>query len=105
MWAGLPGLFYSMEEETANPWMSTLKLDPNFDVLLHPLLLFEISDHIVRASQRGHEGAIVGALLGAQLSRSISIEFSFSCKTEKNKQGQWLIDLQWFDARLEQSMC
>ncbi|KAK3358630.1 hypothetical protein B0T24DRAFT_586503 [Lasiosphaeria ovina] len=76
--------------------------DSGLQVALHPLPILEISDYITRSSQRGHRGAIVGALLGQQNGREITIEHSFSCKTAKNQDGFYELDFQWFQGRLEQ---
>jgi COP9 signalosome complex subunit 6 len=93
-----------MADQAANELLSTQKAsDSSLQVVLHPLPILEISDFIVRGYQRGFQGAVVGALLGQQHGRDITIEHSFSCKADKNNDGLYELDLQWFNKRLEQS--
>lgn len=73
-------------------------------VILHPLPLIAISDYVVRHTLRKLEGPVVGALLGQQNGREVSIEFAYEAKTETLGDGVKL-DLAWFDERLEQSEC
>ncbi|KAK3352400.1 hypothetical protein B0T25DRAFT_456419 [Lasiosphaeria hispida] len=92
-----------MADQLVNDLLSTQKSsDSGLQVALHPLPILEISDYITRGSQRGQKGAIVGALLGQQNGREITVEHSFSCKSEKNAQGFYELDEAWFLARLEQ---
>lgn len=91
-----------MAPTTVNPLMSTQKSDNSLQVALHPLPILEISDYITRSYLRGYKGAIVGALMGQQNGRQITIEHSFSVKTEKYGQN-YKVDSEWFTARLEQS--
>ncbi|KAK0619938.1 hypothetical protein B0T14DRAFT_431335 [Immersiella caudata] len=76
--------------------------DSGLQVALHPLPLLEISDYITRGYQRGFKGAVVGALLGQQNGREITIEQSFTLKAEKSDKGLYELDEAWFVARLEQ---
>lgn len=71
-------------------------------VILHPLPLIAISDYVVRHTLRKLEGPVVGALLGQQNGREVSIEFAYEAKTETAGDGVKL-DMSWFDERLEQS--
>lgn len=71
-------------------------------VVLHPLPLIAISDYVVRHTLRQQEGPVVGALIGQQNGREISIEFAYEVKTEMNGSTVKL-DAAWFDQRLEQS--
>lgn len=73
-------------------------------VILHPLPLIAISDYVVRHTLRKLDGPVVGALLGQQNGREVSIEFAYEVKTkpEGDKIG---LDLAWFNERLEQSEC
>jgi len=92
-----------MAGQAANELLSTQKAsDSGLKVVLHPLPILEISDLIVRGYQRGLKGAVVGALLGQQNGREITIEHSFSCKPAKNADGLYVLDEQWFRQRLEQ---
>jgi COP9 signalosome complex subunit 6 len=87
-----------------NQLLSTQKSsDSSLQVALHPLPILEISDYITRSYLRGHSGAIVGALLGQQNGREITIEHSFSCLTIGTEDGRYKLDFQWFADRLEQS--
>jgi len=93
-----------MADQPINELLSAQKSsDSGLQVALHPLPLLEISDHITRGYQRGLKGAIVGALIGQQNGREITIEGSFICKSEKNAKGLYELDETWFAARLEQS--
>lgn len=91
-----------MAAATVNPLMSTQKSDSSLQVALHPLPILEISDYITRSYLRGYKGAIVGALIGQQNGRQITIEHSFSVKTEHTGQN-YKVDSEWFTARLDQS--
>ncbi|EGO59771.1 hypothetical protein NEUTE1DRAFT_61495 [Neurospora tetrasperma FGSC 2508] len=90
-----------MAAATVNPLMSTQKSDSSLQVALHPLPILEISDYITRSYLRGYKGAIVGALIGQQNGRQITIEHSFSVKTEHTGQN-YKVDSEWFTARLDQ---
>ena len=70
-----------MSNEVTNPLLSIHKSsDSGLQVHLHPLVLLIISDHITRHILRRQEGPIVGALLGQQKGREISIEHAFECQ-------------------------
>jgi len=89
---------------SVNSLISTQKsADAGLQVALHPLPILEISDYITRSYLRGYNGAVVGALLGQQNGRDITIEHSFSLKSAKNAEGIYELDYEWFLARLEQS--
>lgn len=71
-------------------------------IVLHPLPLIAISDYVVRHTLRQQTGPVVGALLGQQNGREISIEYAYEVKTETD--GDIVkLDVVWFDQRLEQS--
>lgn len=72
-------------------------------VILHPLPLIAISDYVVRHTLRKLQGPVVGALLGQQNGREVSIEFAYEVKTLVEDSGDVKLDLVWFDQRLEQS--
>lgn len=91
-----------------NPLLSTQKTsDSELQVVLHPLVLLTISDYITRHSLRGLQGPVVGALLGQQNGREITIEHAFEClvKSEEGENGSEivLLDAEWFSTRLQQS--
>lgn len=73
-------------------------------VILHPLPLIAISDYVVRHTLRKLEGPVVGALLGQQNGREVSIEFAYEIKTV-TENGVVNLDQPWFLERLEQSKC
>lgn len=92
-----------MEPRAVNGLLSTQKSSDGLQIALHPLPLLEISDHITRSYQRGHKGAIVGALLGQQNGRQITIEHSFTVGATKGEDGRYRTDPESFIARLDQS--
>jgi COP9 signalosome complex subunit 6 len=78
-------------------------------VVLHPLVLLAISDYITRHTLRAQSGPIVGALLGQQNGREITIEHAFDCKMgpapgeSDSSLALDSLDLSAFNNRLEQS--
>lgn len=68
---------------------------------LHPLILLTISDYITRHTLRRQETPIVGALIGQQSGRSVSLEHAFECQTVQHN-GQILLHEAWFKDRLQQ---
>ncbi len=92
-----------MADIPPNPLLSTHKAsDSGLQVLLHPLVLLTISDHITRHTLRQQKGPIVGALLGQQNGREISLEHAFDCKLVLNQNEEVLMDQSWFEDRLQQ---
>lgn len=89
---------------SSNLLLSSLK-SSQLQVVLHPLILLAISDYITRHTLREQQGPIVGALLGQQNGREITIEHAFDCHTgpEPSVDGGYLLDAPKFGARLEQS--
>ncbi len=87
----------------SNPLLSTHKAsDSGLQVFLHPLVLLTISDHITRHTLRRQEGPIVGALLGQQNGRDISLEHAFDCKLVLGEGGEVVMHQSWFEDRLQQ---
>ncbi|KAI1409408.1 hypothetical protein F5Y13DRAFT_193414 [Hypoxylon sp. FL1857] len=85
-----------------NPLVSSQKSsDSGLQAVLHPLVLLTISDYITRHTLREQEGPIVGALIGQQNGREITIEHAFECAT-KRKDGEVILDAEWFGQRLDQ---
>lgn len=88
--------------------------DSGLTVSLHPLILLTISDYITRHTLRRQPRPIVGALLGQQNGRSITLEHAFECETIEGQspfaagdgpQGQEnsiLLHEAWFKDRLQQ---
>lgn len=90
-------------EMAPNPFISTQKAaDTSLQVALHPLVLLTISDYITRHTLRQQTGPVVGALLGQQNGREITIEHAFDCKTMEGEAGV-ILHKAWFEERLQQS--
>lgn len=69
------------------------------DVHLHPLVLVNISDHIVRFQFSGRTERILGAVIGAQEGRRVDIHNSFELVAEADG-----LELEFFQQRLAQYM-
>lgn len=95
-----------MEAASSNPLLSAQK-GSQLQTVLHPLVILTISDYITRHTLRGQNIPIVGALLGQQNGREVTIEHAFECHVREapDVQGGYLLDATKFSARLEQSMC
>lgn len=89
----------------SNPFLSTLKTTDAVPAVLHPLVILSISDHITRHTLRKQPGPIVGALLGQQNGRQLTLEHTFDFSVDKNDQGEAQFDAEWFNNRVEQSTC
>ena len=74
----------------------------SFQVALHPLVLLTISDYITRHTLRQQTGPVVGALLGQQNGREITIEHAFEVLCQE-KDGAIVLNQAWFEDRLQQS--
>jgi COP9 signalosome complex subunit 6 len=96
--------FFIMAVETPlNPLLSTQKSsDSGLQVALHPLVLLTISDYVTRHTLRQQTGPIVGALLGQQNGREITIEHAFDCLLVE-VEGEIIPNQVWFEDRLQQS--
>jgi COP9 signalosome complex subunit 6 len=93
-----------MADEVQNALISSQKSsDSSLQVALHPLVLLTISDYITRHTLRNQKGPIVGALLGQQNGREITIEHAFECLLV-DVNGETILNKAWFDERLQQSM-
>lgn len=91
----------AMAAAQENPLLSAQKSDSGLHVALHPLVLLTISDYITRHTLRQQKGAIVGALLGQQNGREITVEHAFECRMMGG--GSPYLDDEWFAVRLQQS--
>lgn len=91
----------AMAAEQGNPLLSAQKSDSGLHVALHPLVLLTISDYITRHTLRQQKGAIVGALLGQQNGREITVEHAFECRVMGGDSPS--LDEEWFTVRLQQS--
>ncbi|GAP82630.1 putative signalosome subunit [Rosellinia necatrix] len=88
---------------TANPLLSTQKpSDSGLQPILHPLVLLTISDYITRHTLREQPGPVVGALIGQQNGREVTIEHAFECATLPKDDGTTMLDSDWFEQRLGQ---
>ncbi|KAK7750304.1 hypothetical protein SLS62_007711 [Diatrype stigma] len=86
-----------------NPLLSSQKSsDSGLQAVLHPLVLLTISDYITRHTLREQPGPIVGALIGQQNGREITVEHAFECAT-LSADGNIVMNADWFQRRLEQS--
>jgi len=70
------------------------------NVHLHPLVLINISDHVVRFRSAGRTQRVLGALLGAQEGRRIDMHNSFELIVEEGPGTS--MDLEFFQQRLSQ---
>ena len=87
---------------TSNSLISSSKAsDSSLRVHLHPLILLTISDYITRHTLRGYSKPIVGALLGQQNGRDITLEHAFECEVISDD-DQVTLHEQWFKERLLQ---
>ena len=75
--------------------------DSSLRVHLHPLILLTISDYITRHTLRHETTPIVGALIGQQNGREITLEYAFECKVTDDGDRVSLDD-EWFKDRLQQ---
>ncbi|KAH8667381.1 hypothetical protein BGZ60DRAFT_564596 [Tricladium varicosporioides] len=90
-------------EPAANPLLSTQKSsDSGLQVALHPLVLLTISDYITRHTLRQQKGPVVGALLGQQNGREITIEHAFDCLLMDSPDDEIILNQVWFEDRLQQ---
>ncbi|ESZ99484.1 hypothetical protein SBOR_0147 [Sclerotinia borealis F-4128] len=92
-----------MTVDNQNPLLSTQKSsDSGLQVALHPLVLLTISDYITRHTLRQQTGLVVGALLGQQNGREITIEHAFDCLLEETEDNELRLSPAWFESRLQQ---
>lgn len=78
--------------------------DSGLHIQLHPLVLLTISDHITRHAARQQQGPILGALLGQQNGRELTLEHVFECPVTTGENGEVLLPSTWFEERLKQCM-
>jgi COP9 signalosome complex subunit 6 len=73
----------------------------SLDVMLHPLVIINISDHYTRAKvEEGPTARVYGALLGFQAGRRVDIENSFEFVVSRDEAGEWRIDVDMVKTRL-----
>ena len=85
-----------------NPLVFAAPASTELHVFLHPLVLLTISDQITRHHIRKEPTPIVGALLGQQTGREITVEQAFECQTIEADQHTVLLHDEWFKIRLQQ---
>ncbi|KAH7328034.1 hypothetical protein B0I35DRAFT_6714 [Stachybotrys elegans] len=91
-----------MDSSSSNPLLLSQK-SIDTQVVLHPLVLLTISDYITRHTLRQQEGPIIGALLGQQNGREITVEHAFECiiRAVPEVRSGYVIDEVQFSERLE----
>jgi len=89
-----------------NPLLATEKPSDSLSIKLHPLVLLTISDFITRHTLRGQQGPIVGAIIGQQNGREVTMEYAFECNLKSgephNGQERIVMDEGFFATRLDQ---
>ncbi|OJD36060.1 cop9 signalosome subunit 6 [Diplodia corticola] len=92
-----------MADTEENPLLSSTRAsDTSPQVQLHPLVLLTVSDYITRHTLRQQSGPVVGAIIGQQNGREITMEVAFEAKLLADDDGEVRIDDAWFGERLEQ---
>ncbi|KAL4925382.1 COP9 signalosome complex subunit 6 [Aspergillus undulatus] len=82
--------------------LSQKSSDSGLHLQLHPLVLLTISDHITRHAARSQQGPIIGALLGQQNGREITVEHAFECVVLEGPNGEAQLPSDWFVERVKQ---
>jgi COP9 signalosome complex subunit 6 len=93
-------------DSTANPLVAESASETSPHVLLHPIVLISQDDHATRYGLR-QQGIAVGAILGQQNGKEITMEHGFECgsgQLVKDLQGPTL-SYEWFTEVLRQSKC
>ncbi|GAB1197484.1 hypothetical protein APSETT444_006778 [Aspergillus pseudonomiae] len=88
--------------EQLSSLVSQKSSDSGLHIQLHPLILLTISDHITRHAARLQQGPILGALLGQQNGREITLEHAFECIVEEGPNGEPQLPNEWFNERVKQ---
>ncbi|GIK00394.1 hypothetical protein Aspvir_004417 [Aspergillus viridinutans] len=88
--------------ETTGTLVSQKSSDSGLHIQLHPLVLLTISDHITRHAARSQRGPIIGALLGQQNGRVITLEHAFECIVTEGANGELHLLHDWFVERVKQ---
>ncbi|PLB43202.1 hypothetical protein P170DRAFT_394651 [Aspergillus steynii IBT 23096] len=89
-------------DEHRSSLVSQKSSDSGLHIQLHPLILLTISDHITRHAARGQQGPIIGALLGQQNGREITLEHAFECIVVEGPNGEAQLSQDWFVERVKQ---
>ncbi|EYE93574.1 COP9 signalosome complex subunit 6 [Aspergillus ruber CBS 135680] len=88
--------------DQAKSLVSQKSSDSGLHIQLHPLILLSISDHITRHAARQQQGPIIGALLGQQDGREITLEHTFECLVAPGENGEAQLPHDWFVERVKQ---
>ncbi|RHZ44549.1 COP9 signalosome complex subunit 6 [Aspergillus thermomutatus] len=88
--------------ENTSSLVSQKSSDSGLHIQLHPLVLLSISDHITRHAARSQQGPIIGALLGQQNGRVITLEHAFECVVTEGANGELQLLHDWFVERVKQ---
>ncbi|KAL4991126.1 hypothetical protein BDW68DRAFT_152694 [Aspergillus falconensis] len=88
--------------DEAKSILSQKSSDSGLHIQLHPLALLTISDHITRHAARSQQGPVIGALLGQQNGREITVEHGFECVVEIGPNGEAQLPNEWFVDRVKQ---
>ena len=92
-----------MGDDQPNSLLSAHKSSElGLEVHLHPLVLLTISDYIARHVLRRQQGPIIGAILGQQSGREISLEHAFECNVIPAQGDTVMLNEVWFQDRLQQ---
>lgn len=82
--------------------LSQKSSDSGLHIQLHPLVLLSISDHITRHAAQQKQGPVIGALLGQQNGREITLEHIFECVVVPGPNGEAQLPNDWFVERVKQ---
>lgn len=96
----IPGFEPKMEPPRC--LLSQKTSDSGLHIQLHPLVLLTVSDQITRHAARQQQGPIVGALLGQQNGREITLEHVFECQLTCGLNDEIILPRAWFEDRLKQ---
>lgn len=95
---------------STNPLVTSAKAsDSQLAVKLHPLVLLTITDYISRHALTMKQDPIVGAVIGQQDGREVTMEHAFEVLTttdllHHDGKQRVLLDDKWFANRLDQCM-
>ena len=91
------------DSDAPNPLLVTSSSpDTSPQIALHPLVILTISDFLTRSILRNQKRPIVGAILGQQNGREITMEVAFESKSVTLDDATVNLDEEWFADRLEQ---
>jgi COP9 signalosome complex subunit 6 len=82
--------------------LSQKSSDSGLHIQLHSLVILTISDHITRHAACQQQGPIIGALLGQQNGRDITLEHAFECVVVESPNDEVQFPPDWFIERVKQ---